>query len=145
VDAIVAGMRKDWRKPDAFAGAAPPPYAQPDAGGNAAHGQQVYETRCASCHREHARQQPTSPVYLSLVSDQALRTIIVAGRPDIGQPDWRLIQSDVVSGTPKASPSGYISPSSPLAAQDVTDLVTYLHSLRNPLAVSAAPTPTAQK
>jgi len=132
VDAIVAGMRKDWRKPDAFAGAAPPPYAQPDAGGNAAHGQQVYETRCASCHREHARQQPTSPVYLSLVSDQALRTIIVAGRPDIHQPDW---QHDTPNGSAGA----------PLAAQDVTDLVTYLDSLRNPLAVSAAPTPTAQK
>jgi cytochrome c oxidase cbb3-type subunit III len=130
VDAIVAGMRSEWRKADIFAGATPPPYAQPD-GGNAAHGQQVYQARCASCHQNPGRQQVTSPVYLSLVSDQALRTIIVAGRPDIHQPDWR---SDTANG----------SAGTPLAPQDVTDLVTYLHSLRNPIAVSAAPTPPAQ-
>jgi cytochrome c oxidase cbb3-type subunit III len=136
VDAIVAGMRSEWRKPDAFGGATPPPYAQPDdhgnPGGNAAHGQQVYQTRCASCHQSPARQQPTSPVYLSLVSDQVLRTIIVAGRPDIHQPDW---EHDTANGSAGA----------PLAAQDVTDLVTYLHSLRNASAVSAAPTAPAQQ
>lgn len=130
VDAIVAGMRSEWRKAGVFGGATPPPYAQP-AGGNATHGQQVYEARCASCHQTPAREQPSSPTYLSLVSDQALRTIIVAGRPDIHQPDW---QHDTPNGGSGA----------PLAPQDVTDLVTYLHSLRNPDAVSAAPTAPAQ-
>lgn len=131
VDAIVAGMRSEWRKPDALGGASAPPYAQPD-GGNAAHGQQVYQTRCAGCHQNAAREQPMSPVYLSLVSDQVLRTIIVAGRPDIHQPDW---QHDTPNG----------SAGTPLAAQDVTDLVTYLHSLRNAASVSAAPTTPAQQ
>jgi cytochrome c oxidase cbb3-type subunit III len=131
VDAIVAGMRSEWRKPDALAGATPPPYAQPDGAGNDGRGQQVYQARCASCHQGPARQQPTSPEYLPLVSDQALRTIIIAGRPDIHQPDW---QHDTPDGSAGA----------PLTPQDVTDLVTYLHSLRNPSVVSAAPTPAQQ-
>lgn len=127
IDAIIAGMRREWVKPNAVAGATPPPLEQP-AGGNAQHGQQVYQAHCASCHTGHDRQQLTSPVYLSLVSDDALRSIIVAGRPDIGQPDW---QHDAAKG----------APATPLSAQEVTDVVMYLHSLRTPDAVSAAPIP----
>ena len=128
VDALVAGMRKEWAKPDAFAGATPPPYAQP-AGGDGQRGEQVYEARCASCHEKPARQQVTSPAYLSLVSDQALRTVIIAGRTDIGQPDWRM---------EGANNGGHGA--GPLTGQDVTDIVTYLGSLRNPAAVSAPAT-----
>ena len=125
VDALVAGMRKEWSNPGAFAGATPPPYPQ-DQTGHAQHGQQAYQTRCASCHQNPSRQQVTSPVYLSLVSDQALRDIIVAGRPDIHQPDW---QHD--------NPRG--AQGQPLSEKNVNDIVTYLHSLRNPGVVSAAP------
>jgi len=131
VDALVAGMRREWAKPNAFAGATPPAYAQPEDG-DAKRGQQAYESRCASCHETPARQQVTSPVYLSLISDQALRTLIVAGRPDIHQPDW---QHDTPNGGAGA----------PLSPQDVTDIVTYLHSLRNPSVVSAVPIPPAQQ
>lgn len=120
IGAIIAGMRSEWTQPNPFGRATPPPYAQPQAG-NAQHGQIAYQQRCASCHQQPGRQQVTSPVYLSLVSDQALRTIIIAGRPDIHQPDWMH--------------------EGPLAPQDVTDIVTYLNSLRNSAAVSAAPTP----
>ena len=31
----------------------------------------------------------TDPSYLSLVSDQYLRTTVIAGRTDLGMPDWR--------------------------------------------------------
>jgi cytochrome c oxidase cbb3-type subunit 3 len=139
VDALVTGMRREWSKQDAFGGATPPPYAQPN-GGNAAHGQQMYKDRCAICHQQMGRQQVNSPVYLSLVSDQALRTIILAGRPDIGQPDWRM--GHPLTPKQKSVPA-YASidvPSDPLSSQDVTDIVTYLRSLRNPGAASAAPT-----
>jgi mono/diheme cytochrome c family protein len=129
VDAIIAGMRREWAKPNVFAGAMPPPYAQEQAG-DAKRGQQAYQARCASCHQTPAREQVASPAYLSLVSDQALRTIIIAGRTDIGQPDWRL-----------ASNGGSAQP---LSGADVTDIVTYLGTLRNPAAVSAAPIPVAQ-
>jgi cytochrome c oxidase cbb3-type subunit 3 len=126
IGAIIAGMRKEWAKPNAFGGATPPAYAQ-DQAGDVRRGQATYQARCASCHQNSAREQVTSVVYLSLVSDQALRTIIVAGRVDIGQPDWRLATGKGVAG--------------PLSGQDVTDIVTYLGSLRNPAAVSAAPMP----
>ena len=29
------------------------------------------------------------PSYLALISDQTLRSTIIAGRPDLGMPDWR--------------------------------------------------------
>jgi len=131
IDAIIAGMRKEWAQPDVLAGATPPPLEQP-TGGNAQHGQQAYQTHCASCHAGHQRQELTSPVYLSLVSDNALRSIIVAGRPDIGQPDWR---HDASKG----------APATPLTPQEVTDIVTYLGSLRNPSAVSATPIPLSPR
>jgi cytochrome c oxidase cbb3-type subunit III len=86
VNALVAGMRKHWLQPNVFNVAMPPPYAQMQAG-DARSGEQTYQARCSSCHtRSH--QQITNSNYLALVSDQALRSIIIAGRPDIGQPDW---------------------------------------------------------
>lgn len=135
VDALIAGMRHGWSRPNAFAGTTLPPYAQ-DANGNSAHGRQVYTARCASCHQslhqKVASQDITSPDYLALVSDQALRSIVIAGRPDIGQPDSSHLTS---VGKPAA----------PLAAQDVTDVVAYLASLRTPApAAQAANTVTPQ-
>jgi cytochrome c oxidase cbb3-type subunit 3/ubiquinol-cytochrome c reductase cytochrome c subunit len=124
INAIVAGMRKEWAKPNAFGGATPPPFPQNTAG-DANTGKQTYQERCAGCHGGAQRQQIDSSVYLSLVSDQAVRSIIIAGRPDIGQPDW---QHD--------NPRG--AAGQPLSDKNVNDIVTYLHSLRNPAAVSAA-------
>jgi cytochrome c oxidase cbb3-type subunit III len=123
IGAIIAGMRKEWAQANAFGGATPPAYAQ-GSDGDLKRGQTTYQARCASCHQNPSREQVTSAAYLSLVGDQALRTIIVAGRKDIGQPDWRLGNA----GTP-------------LSEQDVTDIVTYLGSLRNPAAVSAGALP----
>jgi cytochrome c oxidase cbb3-type subunit III len=116
VDALIAGMRKTWRTPNAFAGATPPPYAQTQAG-DAHRGAQTYQDRCASCHKA-SNEEIATPAYLLLISDQALRSIIIAGRPDIGQPDW---QHDAPGG--KAT--------TPLSAQEVDDIVTYLGTLRN--------------
>jgi cytochrome c oxidase cbb3-type subunit 3 len=112
IDAIVRGMRKEWSQPGTLGGVNPPPYAQVEAG-DAHRGEQEYNTYCASCHQA-SKQQVTSPDYLALVGDQALRSIVIAGRPDIGHPDWR---ND--------------KPGSPLSAQNVTDIVTYLGSLRS--------------
>jgi mono/diheme cytochrome c family protein len=123
VNALIAGMRKSWSKPNVFAGSAPPPYA-PGAAGDATSGQQVYSARCASCHQS-PDQEITSPNYLALVGDQALRSIIVAGRPDIGQPDWSHL-----------GPGGNAAP--PLSAQDVDNIVAYLASLRSPAPAQTA-------
>ncbi len=51
--------------------------------------------------------------FLGLVSDQALRTTVIAGRPDIGHPDWR------------GDASG-----APLTDAQVTDVVAWLASMR---------------
>ncbi len=116
IGSLVDGMRRQWMRPNAFAGATPPPYAQVQAG-DAKRGQQAYQARCAICHAS-SRGQITDPNYLALVSDQALRSIIIAGSPDIGQPDWRHDSKDG-------------QPAPPLSDQDVNDIVTYLASLRN--------------
>lgn len=123
VNALIAGMRQEWSRPNAFASATPPSYTQ---GGDPDRGKLAYQVHCASCHSV-SRQQITSPDYLALVSDQALRDIIVAGRPDIGQPDWR---NDGPAGKTAA----------PLSAADVDDIVSYLASLRTTSPQTAATT-----
>lgn len=117
VNALIAGMRKAWSKQNVFAGAAPPAYAQTQAG-DSHRGQQTYTARCAGCHESPQQQQISSSDYLALVGDQALRTIVIAGRPDIGQPDWSHV-----------GPGG--KPAAPLTEQEVDDVVAYLASLRS--------------
>jgi cytochrome c oxidase cbb3-type subunit 3 len=89
-----------------------PPYLS-NAVGNVEHGQNVYRVSCSSCHQQ-GQQKITDASYLALVSDQSLRSIVIAGRPDLGQPD-----------------SNHVSPDQPLTDQDVSDVIAYLHSLRS--------------
>jgi cytochrome c oxidase cbb3-type subunit III len=116
VDALVNGMRAAWGKAGTLDSASPPPYRAAKAA-DAAHGQQVYATYCASCHGSGADKGKagliTDPAFLTLVSDQVLRTVVIAGRPDIGQPDWR---NDVAG--------------QPMSDQEVTDVVGWLSSQR---------------
>lgn len=115
INVLIAGMRKEWLKLNVFAGATPP-YAQAQAG-DAHRGEQTYAARCAECHQP-TQQQITSVNYLALVGNQALRTMIVVGRPDIGQPDWC-----------HDSPAG--KQAAQLTEQEIDDVVSYLASLRN--------------
>jgi hypothetical protein len=55
----------------------------------------------------------TNGSYLSLISDQGLRTIVIVGRPDFGAPDWR----------------GNV-PGRPMTNQEITDVVSWLSSQR---------------
>lgn len=111
VDALVAGMRANWAK-SAPSGAAPPPYIA-NLRGDVKSGEQVYKEACASCHTK-AGEQIFNGSYLALISDQSLRTITIAGRPDLGQPDWQHDRSD-----------------RSLTNEDVTNVVAYLASLRS--------------
>src|SRR6267378_3586040 len=79
--------------PNIFGGADPPPYSS-STPGVSARGSEVYATYCSSCHGTGGRggQKASSIVegsFLALVSDQGLRTIVIAGRPGLGAPDWR--------------------------------------------------------
>jgi len=122
IEALIAGMRKKWAKPNAFGGAVPPPYEQPQTA-DARRGAEAYRARCAGCHAP-SPQQITSQAYLALMADQQLRSVIIAGRPDIGQPDWR-----------HDAPAG--KPATPLSTEEVDDIVAYLGSLRNPQPAAA--------
>jgi cytochrome c oxidase cbb3-type subunit III len=117
VDVIVKGIRERWSKPDLFQGTDPPPYTS-STPGDSSRGADVFATYCSSCHGADGRggQKAGSIVngtFLALVNDQALRTIVITGRPELGAPDWR---SDV--------------PGRPMTAQEVSDVVTWLASQR---------------
>ena len=111
IDVLVAGMRARWGHAD-FRTDDMPRYSSTGVG-NVEHGHEVYQASCSSCHQQ-GRQRITDPNYLSLVSDQSLRTIVIAGRPDLGHPDWEQVR-----------------PSQPLTDQDVSDIIAFLHSLRS--------------
>jgi cytochrome c oxidase cbb3-type subunit 3/ubiquinol-cytochrome c reductase cytochrome c subunit len=82
-----------------------PAYAS-SAPGDSAKGQEAYARFCSQCHGKNL----VDPSYLALVSDQGLRSTILAGWPDQGMPDWR---SDGISD------------------QQVTDVVAWLASQRS--------------
>ena len=114
---LVAGIRA-WARPDALGGARPPAYAA--SPGNAARGADVFAAACASCHGASGAggSKAGSVVdgsFLGLVTDQALRTTVIAGRPDIGHPDWR--------GDTAAH-------GAPLTGEQVSDVVAWLASKR---------------
>jgi cytochrome c oxidase cbb3-type subunit III len=116
IDAIVGGIRS-WAKPNALGDQTPPPYTAP-APGDPQRGADSYRTYCASCHGTNGRggNKGSSIVdgsYLALVSDQQLRTIVIAGRPELGSPDWR---GDVAGR--------------PMSQQEVSDVVAWLSSQR---------------
>jgi mono/diheme cytochrome c family protein len=117
IDVITQGIRSRWSKPGILNGANPPSYAAKSMG-EPERGAAVYKTYCESCHGPDGRGGPkgsdiTNSSFLALVSDQGLRTIVIAGRPDLGAPDWR----------------GNI-PGKPMSNQDVTDVVAWLISKR---------------
>ena len=123
IDLLIAGIRKDWSGA-ADAGAGAPPYSS-STQGDSNSGAQVFATNCQSCHGRDGKGgsggSVVDPSYLALVSDQYLRTIVIAGRPELGHPDWK----DAAGGQP-------------LTAQQVSDIVAWLASKRpaSPLALS---------
>jgi cytochrome c oxidase cbb3-type subunit III len=117
IDALVDGIRSKWSRPGAL-GAANPPSYRATSTGDIRRGEAAYQTFCQSCHGTEGRggskgSAITNDSFLALASDQGLRTIVIAGRPELGAPDWRT----------------YV-PGRPMSEQDVTDVVTWLASHR---------------
>jgi cytochrome c oxidase cbb3-type subunit 3/ubiquinol-cytochrome c reductase cytochrome c subunit len=118
IDVLVRGIEERWRRGGAVQGTAIPPYdpgvAAGHEPGNADRGRAVFAAACARCHGDDGRGRRrggdvADPSYLALVSEQHLRTTIIAGRSDLGMPDWR--------GDGGASP---------LTPQQITDVVAWL-------------------
>src|SRR5271157_4522680 len=117
VNAIIHGIRERWGKPNALSGAVAPPYHAKEPGAPQ-QGEAAYATFCASCHGTGSKGGPkagsvTGGAYLSLISDQGLRTIVIAGRPDFDAPDWR----NNVAGHP-------------MTDQQISDVVAWLSAQR---------------
>jgi cytochrome c oxidase cbb3-type subunit III len=117
INAITSGIFSHWGHKQVLDGANPPSYAA-KAAGNVDHGQVAFGTYCASCHGSEGRGTPkgsaiTNDSFLALVSDQGLRTVVIAGKPELGAPDWR----------------GNV-PRRPMTDQEITDAVAWLVSRR---------------
>ena len=118
IDVIAAGMRMRWSKADFLDGVKAPAYTK-TLHGDADRGAAEYTIFCASCHGTGGRGGPkgssiVDPAFLSLASDQGLRTVVIVGRPDLGAPDWR---NDV--------------PGRAMSDQEVTDIVAWLSRQRS--------------
>ncbi len=119
IDALVDGLLERWGGAKPLKLAELPSYAAPP--GNAARGKTVYAATCAGCHGADGKSGQnggaiTDASYLSLVSDQYLRTTVIAGRADLGMPDWR----------------GY-TPGQPLTGQQISNVVAWLIAQRRPV------------
>jgi mono/diheme cytochrome c family protein len=117
IDVIRGEIRARWSKPGVLVGTNPPSYAAKSTG-DAQRGEAAFKVYCEACHGPSGRggqkaSAITNDSFLALVSDQGLRTIVIAGRPELGAPDWR----------------GNV-PGKPMSDQEVTDVVAWLASQR---------------
>jgi len=116
IDALVNGIRS-WAKSDILNNVIPPPYSS-ETPGDPLRGAEAYRIYCSSCHGVYGRGgnkagSIVDTAYLALVSDQELRTIVIAGRPELGAPDWR---GDVEGR--------------PMSGEEISDVVAWLSSQR---------------
>ena len=111
INVLVKGVYA-WMVPGGTFSSSLPAYTAPL--GNAKHGATVFSTYCAGCHAEGIKAKVEGSIigsaYLGLVSNQYLRTVIISGRPEIGQPSWKEL--------------------SPMSDQDVSDVVAWMAEQR---------------
>jgi mono/diheme cytochrome c family protein len=112
-------INQRWSRPRDFTAVPLPPYSA-DLG-DAKAGATVFRANCASCHGEEGGGSPKAGSvvnlsYLALVSDQSLRSDVIAGRSDRGAPDWR---SD--------------STGHPLTPPEISNVVAWISEHRTPI------------
>jgi len=115
---LADGIKKRWGPPTS---ARLPRYLS-GKGGNDKQGDRVFARACAGCHGQQGRGERhgralsggaiNDPAFLALISDQALRRIIITGRPDLGMPPYNH------AGRP------------PVTAAEIDDLVALLRKWR---------------
>lgn len=123
IKALAAGIKPRWSSSH-LSTASIPSYSIAPGGsaGNRSHGANVFARACASCHGPGGRgteddKQGAGPIndpaFLALISDQALRRLIITGRPDLGMPGY---------ADTSGRPAGY----QPITSADIDDLVALL-------------------
>jgi cytochrome c oxidase cbb3-type subunit III len=116
VEVLANSIYSNWAKPQSFASVKLPAYSGESAMGDAGNGKRLFLKDCFLCHGKGAMVgSVTDASYASLVSNQYLRSAILAGRPDLGMPDYRALGL------------GHM-----LSEKDIADLVAYLASFRPP-------------
>ena len=122
ISVLARGMSQAWGT--SLAGVTVLPYASSNKG-DVARGQVAFNAFCASCHgingaapgdKNGRTSSIVDPTYLALVSDQRLRSTIIAGEPEQWMPDWR---ADMPGLHPRA-----------MTDQEVTDVVSWMVSFR---------------
>ena len=99
---LAEGIKKRWQ--DSTTAPTQPPSLpayladQTTGGGNKEEGIRVFARACAGCHGDDGKGQKdgkplrpgavNDPAFLALISDQALRRVIITGRPDLGMPSY---------------------------------------------------------
>jgi cytochrome c oxidase cbb3-type subunit 3/ubiquinol-cytochrome c reductase cytochrome c subunit len=129
IGVLTRGMVEAWGDLRISAGLNAPPYASTLIG-DPANGKTAFQSNCSRCHGTEGTGKDVEqfhtgsivePSYLALVSDQSLRTIIVAGHPakqlQDRMPDWRL---DAVGPAARA-----------MTGQEIADIVAWLAAHRS--------------
>ena len=97
-----AGQAPEWGAPAVLDEPAPAylaghPIAADAGRGELEAGARAFDRACSTCHGENGQgsgansdgmDRINAPAFLALTSDQALRRIIITGRPDLGMPSY---------------------------------------------------------
>lgn len=138
---IATGLKERWKSDDLPDVKLPSYEVATDAGPPSAadveRGRKVFEAACASCHGDDGQgngpdSKPggiNNPALLTLISNQALRRIVITGRHDLGMPNFT--QDDGRDGDFQ-----------PLTAQQIADVVALMvHWRGQPMAGDPAAQP----
>jgi mono/diheme cytochrome c family protein len=122
---LVSGIKSHWRPAHPPVGGVPV-YALPakpkesPSVATVKRGAAVYARACAGCHGDKGQGESAgaiaNPAFLALLSDQALRRLIITGRPDLGMPNY-------------AQTEGRDDDFKPLASAEIDDLVAFVRSI----------------
>lgn len=127
IEVLAKSIKAQWGSEEG-APAGAPPYRLEEAKarspgyGDRDSGAKIFQRACATCHGDSGQGagdagMNAGPIndraFLALISDQALRRIIITGRPDLGMPNY---------ADPNGRPDGF----QPLSAQDVADITALL-------------------
>jgi mono/diheme cytochrome c family protein len=120
VKVLAEGIKRRWAGEAPTE--APPPYLPPREPGDKERGAKLFDLACSACHGDEGKGTEQAgavnePSFLALISDQALRRMVITGRADLGMPDY----SDSDWRSPKFKP---------LSSAEINDLVALLRYWR---------------
>jgi cytochrome c oxidase cbb3-type subunit III len=131
VSRLANGLRSHWL-PGGSKGDHLPPYLasanRRQSTTTPAQGGALFARACAGCHGSKGEGDTAGPIadpaFLALLSDQALRRLIITGRPDLGMPNY-------------AEKHGRDDDFRPLTSEEIQDLVAFVRHLGKAMPATA--------